>query len=246
MTLDQLVEMVVPGLLIVGKRLLLWIVWKIRGSNKEMRQALLQADTKDNDDLEDIKEEGLNTFETTIEDYAELVIQYGFVALFGLVFPIAPLVFFLNNILELRADAFKYLYIFNRPPPSNSNTIGRWTSVFKFIGWVATWTNSALIIIFNPYQWSLMFSIILFFALQHLFTWVQQAIDMILEDIPGIAHRIYARQNYLIARFFQIGDQPYYSFSIKEDENMGSEIDEDSVNSDLREVAERKLQNTKT
>jgi len=40
-------------------------------------------------------------------EYLEMVIQYGFITIFVCAFPLAPLLAFLNNILEMRLDAKK-------------------------------------------------------------------------------------------------------------------------------------------
>ena len=40
-------------------------------------------------------------------DYAEMVTQFGYVALWSLVWPLAPLFAFVNNYIELRSDAVK-------------------------------------------------------------------------------------------------------------------------------------------
>ena len=44
---------------------------------------------------------------TVQEEYVELVIQFGFLTLFGPAFPLASLFALINNALEIRSDAFK-------------------------------------------------------------------------------------------------------------------------------------------
>ncbi len=53
------------------------------------------------------------------------VIQYGFITLFVVAFPLGPLFAFLNNILEIRIDAFKILTQFRRPLPKKARDIGK-------------------------------------------------------------------------------------------------------------------------
>lgn len=47
----------------------------------------------------------------TLDDYAELAIQYGYTTLFVAAFPLAPLLAYISNIVEIRTDAGKLLYV---------------------------------------------------------------------------------------------------------------------------------------
>nr|KAG5703954.1 hypothetical protein BaRGS_020551 [Batillaria attramentaria] len=51
------------------------------------------------------------------EEYLEMVLQYGFVTLFVAAFPLAPFFALLNNVIEIRLDAYKYRD-FREPPGS--------------------------------------------------------------------------------------------------------------------------------
>jgi hypothetical protein len=53
-----------------------------------------------------------------------LVIQFGFITLFVVAFPIAPLFAFLNNILEIRIDSHKFLVQMRRPLAKRARDIG--------------------------------------------------------------------------------------------------------------------------
>lgn len=43
------------------------------------------------------------------DDYLEMVLQFGYLAMFGSVFPLAPLFAMLNNLWEIRLDLSKLL-----------------------------------------------------------------------------------------------------------------------------------------
>ncbi|VDL94015.1 unnamed protein product [Schistocephalus solidus] len=66
------------------------------------------------------------TYYDTSEDYLEMFIQFGFVSMFTCAFPICGLLALLNNILELRGDAWKLVVIFRRPFAQPANGIGVW------------------------------------------------------------------------------------------------------------------------
>ena len=46
----------------------------------------------------------------TFGDYTQVVIQLGFVLLFGAIFPLAPVIALLNNLVFIRLDASKLTY----------------------------------------------------------------------------------------------------------------------------------------
>ena len=64
-------------------------------------------------------------------NYFKIVIQYGFITLFVVAFPLAPLFAFLNNIIEIRVDAFKVLTQLRRPLPKKAQDIGIWLPILN-------------------------------------------------------------------------------------------------------------------
>ncbi|KAF5376003.1 hypothetical protein D9757_008811 [Collybiopsis confluens] len=79
-----------------------------------------------------------------------MVIQFGYVVLWSTIWPLAPLMALLNNILELRSDAFKITVHERRPTPVRTDTIGPWLDALAFLSWLAALTNSALVYLFCP------------------------------------------------------------------------------------------------
>lgn len=71
-------------------------------------------------------------YEGTFEDYLEMFIQFGYVVLFSSAFPLAALCAFVNNVVEIRSDAFKLCAIFQRPFGQPAENIGTW-QVFNLI-----------------------------------------------------------------------------------------------------------------
>ena len=78
-------------------------------------------------------------------DYAELAVQFGYITLFVVAFPLAPLLALANNYVEFRSDAFKLLTQMQRPVPRGAEDIGSWQGVFTTISCIAVVTNSALV-----------------------------------------------------------------------------------------------------
>lgn len=59
-----------------------------------------------------------------IGDYGELVIQFGYVTLFVVAFPLAPLLALVSNWVEIRVDAYKILNLCCRTDPDGAQDIG--------------------------------------------------------------------------------------------------------------------------
>eukprot|EP00753_Platysulcus_tardus_P014758 PLAT4453.1.p1 GENE.PLAT4453.1~~PLAT4453.1.p1 ORF type:complete len:397 (-),score=118.11 PLAT4453.1:26-1045(-) len=79
----------------------------------------------------------------TFEDYAEMLIQFGYVTLFSMAFPLAPLCALVNNLIELRSDAFKLCHAKQRPIARKAAGIGAWYTVLEMMSIAAVLTNCA-------------------------------------------------------------------------------------------------------
>jgi hypothetical protein len=80
-------------------------------------------------------------YESTFDDYNELVIQFGYVILFVVAFPLAPLFAFVNNMIEIRVDAFRLLRAHRRPALGRSEDIGTWYYILEVLSIVGVITN---------------------------------------------------------------------------------------------------------
>jgi len=83
-------------------------------------------------------------------DYAELVIQYGYTTLFATAFPLAPLFACANNIIEIRVDGWKLTQNTRRPWPSGAEDIGTWEDVLHLMSVIATVTNALIVSFLSP------------------------------------------------------------------------------------------------
>lgn len=59
------------------------------------------------------------------------VLQFGFTTIFVAAFPLAPLLALLNNIIEIRLDAYKFVTQWRRPMPARATDIG-WFFIYFF------------------------------------------------------------------------------------------------------------------
>jgi hypothetical protein len=53
--------------------------------------------------------------QSTLEDYSEIAIQFGYNALFASALPIASTFAFVSNIVEIKGDSWKLLNLYQRP-----------------------------------------------------------------------------------------------------------------------------------
>ncbi|WVQ94169.1 hypothetical protein IAU59_001247 [Kwoniella sp. CBS 9459] len=83
-------------------------------------------------------------------DYAEMVTQFGYVTIWSIVWPLAPLFALINNYIELRSDALKICKHVRRPVGDRVETIGSWLETLSIISWIGAVTNATLIYLFRP------------------------------------------------------------------------------------------------
>ena len=91
------------------------------------------------------KESHLLASTGTFDDFNQMVIQYGSLALFAPACPLAPLLAFINNCTEIRGDALKICRGFQRPWATVSVGIGSWFEMLRVLGMVSVFTNATMI-----------------------------------------------------------------------------------------------------
>uniref|UniRef100_A0A914EFL6 Anoctamin n=1 Tax=Acrobeloides nanus TaxID=290746 RepID=A0A914EFL6_9BILA len=79
------------------------------------------------------------------DEYLEMAMQFGFITLFAAVFPLAPLFALINNIFEMRLDAYKLLVTVQRPMPAQVKDIGIWMTILEIMSFLAVLCNACLI-----------------------------------------------------------------------------------------------------
>lgn len=84
-----------------------------------------------NGDAED--ENALEEYRGSYEDYTQIVMQFGLVVMFSSVFPPAPLLAFVECVLEMRLDALDLCLFFRRPSPDAADSIGAWATCVRVL-----------------------------------------------------------------------------------------------------------------
>jgi hypothetical protein len=88
--------------------------------------------------------------------YLISVLQYGFVTLFVAAFPLAPLFALLNNIGEIRLDAYKMVTQARSPLAERVQDIGAWYGILQGVTFAAVVSNVSYHCRYyfeNPKEW---------------------------------------------------------------------------------------------
>ncbi|POS82937.1 hypothetical protein EPUL_004654, partial [Erysiphe pulchra] len=149
-------------------------------------------------------------------DFREIVIQFGYLSLFSVVWPLTAVSFLVNNWIEIRGDAIKMAMESQRSLPWRSNSIGPWLDALDFLAWLGSLTSAAFIYLFSenridpdgtPWNikgWGLLLTI---FVFEHFFLATQLIVRKFLDKFDSSDHRVKKlewlkiRKNYLMDQF---------------------------------------------
>ena len=141
------------------------------------------------------------------DDIQEMVIQFGYLALFSPVWPLIPIGFLINNWIEIRSDFLKICIEHQRPPPIRADSIGPWIDSLSFLNWLGSITTAAVVYLFREgadgegfKKGSLYALAATIFVSEHIYLAVRYIIRIALERIGSEAERQESRQLYLTRR----------------------------------------------
>lgn len=73
------------------------------------------------------------------------VLQFGFITIFVAACPLAPLFALINNWVEVRLDAQKFVSQYRRPVAERAQDIGIWLDILQVITYVAVISNVSVL-----------------------------------------------------------------------------------------------------
>ena len=164
------------------------IKMKIRAEDKKIKEAM-EKDKTIREVLYEVEQESkLETYESPLDDYMEMAIQYGYVALFGASVPYLPLLALIEILLEIRVDAWKLCLLTKRPDPNRSEDIGVWKHILIAIAYAGALSNAGIIFITSGIfdSHSLFDKILGFITLEHFLLLGMYLINIIIPDFPII------------------------------------------------------------
>jgi hypothetical protein len=145
-------------------------------------------------------------------DYAELVIQYGFIILFGVCSPLTPVICFFSNWVELRVDSFKLCgfcdsegsptYFFRRPVPRDMEKLGTWVEIIIGLTIAGMLTNTYLVVFVSNSAFldgrGTIFRLGLFIAMEHVMLFVFGSIQYLLPETSVRADMQIQREKWIL------------------------------------------------
>eukprot|EP00808_Paulinella_micropora_P028746 g27824.t1 len=139
----------------------------------------------------------------TFSDYDELTVQFGYVSLFVVAFPMAPAMALLNNYFEIRIDAHKILRLSQRPTPQGCDRVGTWFDIFTILSYIAVLVNTLICVFYTEVinelaRGSFVAKTVFFVVAEHLIILLKVGISNFVEDVPRVIQDQIIRQQFLV------------------------------------------------
>ncbi|KAK8019541.1 hypothetical protein PG990_004679 [Apiospora arundinis] len=144
---DMFEEMVMPYLM---HKLREWYhQYKFWNSSHGAFQALAPDDPAEEPFLQSVRQQASLEPYNVQDDISEMVIQFGYLALFSPVWPLVSVGFFINNLIELRSDFLKICLEHQRPHPIRMDGIGPWMNSLDSLTWMGSICTAAIVHMFG-------------------------------------------------------------------------------------------------
>jgi anoctamin-10/anoctamin-7 len=147
---------------------------------------------------------------TTLADFDEMVVQFGYVTLFVVAFPLAPFLALFNNYFEIRLDAKKLTALCQRPNPLGAASIGTWMDILTVVSFIAVLINTLIVIFFsglieswvgenspdNYFPW--FYKAAIFVITERCIVLCKFILSYVVDDVPRDVQEHIAREQYLV------------------------------------------------
>ncbi|KAM4619415.1 anoctamin-10 isoform 2-T3 [Polymixia lowei] len=104
---------------------------------------------RDDDPQEDKlrNQRNLPAFPGLFAEYIELLVQFGYLSLFSCVYPLTAILLLINNLTEIRSDAYKICKLFRKPFSTPVAGMGVWQIAFEVLSFVSVISNCWLLLL---------------------------------------------------------------------------------------------------
>merc|ERR1711871_1673339 len=149
--------------------------------------------------------EAYNITTTLLTEYAQLVIQFGYVILFVATFPLAPLMAFVSNYVAIRIGCWRLCQIYRRPEPRSAEDIGTWCDMLEIMSLLSVMYNLGLILFtgeyFLHYTWIQRW--FFFLVAEHFAFLAKYVVSVIIPDVPSDVEMQIERQKFLVGKVIE-------------------------------------------
>ena len=191
------------------KLLLLWLRKKFQESSAKTDVAQNTSDdaycklreTLDKQNL--LLDWKMDLVDETFYNYRNVVISFGFVTMFAIVFPLTPLIYWGVTLSDITTTKSVLMTMAKRPNPIGAQDIGMWHNCLKFIAIVGVFTNVGIYIYTanHLYIYSSFNKIILFFVADFILLFIFILIDTFISEYgTRKLKELIKRQDYIIKR----------------------------------------------
>eukprot|EP00742_Colponemidia_sp_Colp-10_P001240 GILJ01001335.1.p1 GENE.GILJ01001335.1~~GILJ01001335.1.p1 ORF type:complete len:740 (-),score=116.80 GILJ01001335.1:190-2355(-) len=170
------------------------------------------------------KQRFLEPYDHAFKDYDEMILQFGYVTLFVVSFPMAPLLAIINNVFEIRIDAYKLTKVHRRPHPYRAEDLGTWYYILEIMSVIAVVTNTAIIAfaadtsdattvrtISTDQLWT-------FIIMEHALLAVKVLVKLLVPDVPNSVQILSRRHKYVVDKYIRGVDEEDQQFHVPPEE----------------------------
>ncbi|XP_055959025.1 anoctamin-4 isoform X2 [Patella vulgata] len=146
------------------------------------------------------KKPGLGDF--TLGEYTEKVIQYGFLMLFAVSFPLAPILALVTNLVDIRVDAKRMLWWYRRPIAFIAQDIGMWYDILYFVNIIGVLTNAFLIAFTSNWggKYTMEEKLWIVIGFEHIVFALKYVLAAMIPDVPTDVKLAIRREKYQISK----------------------------------------------
>ncbi|KAF2021061.1 DUF590-domain-containing protein [Aaosphaeria arxii CBS 175.79] len=129
--------------------------WREHQAKNADADNLLEDDPSETKTLKRARKQALLSPYNVQDDISEMVIQFGYLALFSPVWPLIPIGFLINNWIELRSDFLKICIEHQRPTPVRGDGIGPWITSLEALTWLGSVSSAAIVHLFGQHHYAM-------------------------------------------------------------------------------------------
>ncbi|XP_068168693.1 anoctamin-10 [Antennarius striatus] len=149
--------------------------------------------SEDDPEEDKLRNQGsLPVFPGLFAEYIELLVQFGYLSLFSCVYPLTAVLLLINNLTEIRSDAYKICKLFRKPFCPPVANMGVWLIAFEVLSYVSVISNCWLLMLsprlqqlFQEHEMSNTSTLLLAVSVEHVLILVKLVMAALIPDEPG-------------------------------------------------------------